>query len=156
MSRKLVLGLAAIATLLSAALVAVPANARAAGHGGHGAHGGHGGHRPPHVRPHNPHRHHVHRHHHWRYVWRHGHYYPVGYVAPVAAPGPCTCLWKGYTPEGSVVFKDLCTQEMASAPVAGAPAQASEIQAPGNFAGRSYKDYLAANPQAVPAAPQKN
>ena len=146
MSRKLVLGLAAIATLLSAALVAVPANARA---GGHGVHGGNGGHRPPHVRPHNPHRHHVHRHHHWRHVWRHGHYYPVRYVAPVAAPRPCTCLWKGYTPEGTVVFKDLCTQEMASAPVVGAPAQASEIQAPSNFAGKSYKDYLAANRQAV-------
>lgn len=63
-------------------------------------------------------------------------------------PGPCTCLWKGYTPEGTVVFKDLCTQEMASAPVADAPAQASEVQTPGNFAGKSYKDYLAANPQA--------
>lgn len=153
MSRKLVLGLAAIATLLSAALVAVPANARPGGHGvhgGHGAHGGHGGHRPPHVRPHRPH-HHVHRHrHHWRYVWRHGHYYPVRYVAPVAAPGPCTCLWKGYTPEGAVVFKDLCTQEMASAPVAAAPAQSGAISAPGNFAGKSYRDYLAANSQAVP------
>lgn len=47
-----------------------------------------------------------------------------------------------------MVFKDLCTQEMASAPVEGAPAQASEIQAPGNFAGKSDKDDLVANPQA--------
>jgi hypothetical protein len=96
-------------------------------------------------RPHNPN-----FHHHVRLRHIHGRYYvrPVGYVARVAEPGPCTCLWKGYTPEGTVVFKDLCTQEMASAPVEGAPAQASEIQAPGNFAGKSYKDYLAANPQA--------
>ena len=155
MSRKFILSLAAIVALASASLVAGSAEARV-GHGGKGGHGAHGGngHRPPHARPHRPHHnHYVRRHHHWRYVWRHGHYRPVGYVAQ---PGPCTCLWKGYTPEGAVVFKDLCTQEMASAPVAGAPAQASEIQAPGNFAGKSYRDYLAANPQAAPAEPQKN
>ena len=157
MSRKLILSLATIGALTAASFVAGSAEAMVAhgGKGGHGGHGNHGGngHRPPHTRPHQPHQNqHVHRHHHWRYVWRHGYYRPVGYVAP----GPCTCLWKGYTPEGAVVFKDLCTQEMASAPVAGAPAQASEIQAPGNFAGKSYKDYLAANPQAAPAEPQKN
>jgi hypothetical protein len=64
------------------------------------AHGGKGdggnGHRPPHARPHHPNFHH---HVHLRRI--HGHYYvrPVGYVARVAEPGPCTCLWKGYTPE---------------------------------------------------------
>lgn len=135
MSRKLILSLAAIGTLASVALIAGSANAKAPhGNGNHpGMHG---------------HNHHHHQHVHLRRI--HGHYYvrPVGYVARVAEPGPCTCLWKGYTPEGNVVFKDLCTQEVASAPVEGAPAQASEVQAPGNFAGKSYKDYLAANPQA--------
>jgi hypothetical protein len=67
----------------------------------------------------------------------------------------CTCLWKGYTPEGAVVFKDLCTKEMASASVDGAPAQASEVQAPNNFAGKTYQDYLAANPQGQ-SAEKKN
>ena len=153
MSRKFILSLAAIGALACASFAAGSAEARIA-HGGNGGHGGNG-HRPPHIRPHFP-QHHVHRHRHWRYVWRHGYVRPVGYVARVAEPGPCTCLWKGYTPEGTVVFKDLCTQEMASAPVADAPAQASEIQAPGNFAGKSYKDYLAANPQAAPVEPQKN
>lgn len=39
-------------------------------------------------------------------------------VAPVvAAPRPCTCLTKEYTPDNLVVFKDLCTKEVASAPV---------------------------------------
>ena len=154
MSRKLILSLATIGALAAASFVASSAEAMVAhgGKGGHGAHGGNG-HRPPHARPHHPNRHpHVRlRHFHGRYYVR-----PVGYVARVAEPGPCTCLWKGYTPEGTVVFKDLCTQEMASAPVAGAPAQASEIQAPGNFAGKTYKDYVAANPQAAPAEPQKN
>jgi hypothetical protein len=149
MSRKFILSLAAIGALASAAFGAGPAGAMVAhGNGGHGGNG----HRPPHIRPHLP-QHQVHRHPHWRYTWRHGYYRPVGYVARVAEPGPCTCLWKGYTPEGAVVVKDLCTQEVASAPVVGAPAQSSEVQAPGNFAGKSYQDYLAANPQ---AEPQKN
>ena len=137
MSRKLILSLAALGTLASVVLIAGSANAKAPhGNGNHpGMHG---------------HNHHQHQHQHAHFRHFHGRYYvrPVGYVARVAESGPCTCLWKGYTPEGTVVFKDLCTQEMASAPVAGAPAQASEIQAPGNFAGKSYKDYLAANPQA--------
>jgi uncharacterized membrane protein YebE (DUF533 family) len=142
MSRKLILSLATIGALAAASFVAGSAEAMVArGNGGHGGNG----HRPPMSRPHHPNFHH---HVHLRRI--HGHYYvrPVGYVARVAEPGPCTCLWKGYTPEGNVVFKDLCTQEMASAPAEGAPAQASEVQAPGNFAGKSYKDYLAANPQA--------
>jgi hypothetical protein len=82
---------------------------------------------------------------------------PVALATPIVE-GPCTCLWKGYTPEGNVVFKDLCTKEVAMAPAEGGPAQASEIQAPGNFAGKTYQDYLAANPQQqVPAEePKKN
>ena len=39
-------------------------------------------------------------------------------AAPVvAAPRPCTCLTKEYTPDNLVVFKDVCTKEVASAPV---------------------------------------
>jgi hypothetical protein len=73
----------------------------------------------------------------------------VGYVEPVAvvAPGPCTCLTKEYTPDGTVVFKDLCTKEMAAAPVAG-PEKTSEAAPSSNFAGKTYQDYLAANQDA--------
>jgi hypothetical protein len=42
-------------------------------------------------------------------------------VAPttVAAstPRPCTCLTKEYTPDNLVVFQDVCTKEVASAPI---------------------------------------
>jgi hypothetical protein len=38
-------------------------------------------------------------------------------VAPaVATTRPCTCLTKEYTQDNLVVFKDLCTKEVASAP----------------------------------------
>jgi hypothetical protein len=90
-------------------------------------------------------------------------------VAPVAAPGPCTCLTKTYTPAGLVVFADICTKESASAPVDSTadatqapttPAPAAQVPAataiPSNFAGRTYQDYLAANPQAAVQAPTKN
>ena len=36
--------------------------------------------------------------------------------APVASSGPCTCLTKTYTPDGLVMFADVCTKEAASAP----------------------------------------
>ena len=36
-------------------------------------------------------------------------------TAPVAAPR-CTCLTKEYTPDGLVIFQDVCTKELASAP----------------------------------------
>ena len=38
------------------------------------------------------------------------------YAAPVAAAPRCSCLTKQYTPEGLVVFQDVCTKEVASAP----------------------------------------
>jgi hypothetical protein len=79
---------------------------------------------------------------------------PVGYAVRSVEPGPCTCLTKNYTPEGMVVFQDLCTKEMASAPVDGSPAQAQAEPQSNNFAGRSYEDYLKANPQS--AEPKKN
>jgi hypothetical protein len=151
MSRKFILGLAAVATLATAALASGSADAA---HGQRG--GGHVNMRPPVHRLPPPHfrgpRYHdhvrIHR------IYTHGYVRPVGYVAPVAESF-CTCLTKGYTPEGTVVFKDLCTKEMASAPVEGAPAQSGEIQSPSNFAGKTYQDYLAANPQAQ-SAEKKN
>ena len=98
--------------------------------------------------------------------------------APTAAvtPGPCTCLTKTYTPAGLVVFADICTKESASAPAADDAADASqapstpvaakstpiaEVPTAPNYAGKTYDDYLAANPQnANPQAsaqgPQQN
>jgi hypothetical protein len=86
-------------------------------------------------------------------------------VAPavVATPAPCTCLTKTYTPSGLVVFADVCTKESASAsvngsadatqvpttPVAAAAVPMSVVPTAPNFAGRTYEDYLAANPQAA-------
>ena len=81
---------------------------------------------------------------------------PVGYAVRAVEPGPCTCLTKNYTPEGLVVFQDLCTKEMASAPVAGSSDQAQAEQGPANYAGQTYQDYLKANPQAAPAETKKN
>lgn len=63
---------------------------------------------------------HHHHHHHW--IFRGGHWMIDDIVeeasvgAPAAAPGPCTCLTKTYTPAGLVVFADVCTKESASAP----------------------------------------
>ena len=87
----------------------------------------------------------------------------------VAATGPCTCLTKTYTRDGLVVFADVCTNEAASArvdgtaadateapPVDGKAADASQAPTSSNYAGRTYKDFLAANPQAAPLAAQKN
>jgi hypothetical protein len=78
---------------------------------------------------------HVHRHPNWCRVygrcgihvrWHRPWIYPVATaglvatsyaVAPaVATAKPCTCLTKEYTPDNLVVFKDLCTKEVASAP----------------------------------------
>lgn len=52
---------------------------------------------------------------------------PVTYAPPVVAPvvtpavtpvpGACSCLTKHYTPDGQVVFADLCTKETAAAVV---------------------------------------
>ena len=71
-------------------------------------------------------------HHHWRHRhvhlhWRYRHIYyprPVVYAArpvvygaaPVITPNRCTCLTKEYTPEGAVLFKDICTNEAAINP----------------------------------------
>ncbi|MEW6454065.1 MAG: hypothetical protein AB1490_25730 [Pseudomonadota bacterium] len=99
-----------------------------------GGYGGYGGYKPGHV--------------HYRPYYRPHWHYGYGYrrhfwVAPVAtyavarpvvaaAPGPCTCLTKEYTPEGAVLFKDRCTNEMAmNPPVQAAPQQTGYQTAPG-------------------------
>ena len=124
MSRKLILSLA-LGTLVATALLSGSANAMG-GHGGNG-HNIPNSHPHPHPYPHpHPNWHPTwHPQVHFRPVYERGYVRTVGVAAPVAE-GLCTCLTKGYTPDGLVVFKDLCTKEMASAPVNGAPGQASE------------------------------
>lgn len=144
MSRKIIIALAAV-SLSIAALAPTTASAARFGGGGHGGghFGGHvggrghfGGHFGGRFGGHFNNR--VGRWNHpgwnrwgwnhgrWNYGWRRP-YYP-GYVAPVvgasaapnyaAAPttGNCSCLTKQYTPEGNVLFQDLCTKESALAP----------------------------------------
>jgi hypothetical protein len=145
MSRKLILSLAAIATLASAGLVSGAADAMVVNRGNNL--------RPPVFHPGHPH---FHDHVHITRIYGRTFVRPVGYVERVAEPGPCTCLTKGYTPDGTVVFKDLCTKEMASAPVEGAAEKTGEAESPSNFAGKTYQDYVAANPQNQGAQQQKN
>jgi hypothetical protein len=118
-----------------------------------------------------------HHHHHGHWVFRSGRWIILEDVVLsepiVTAPGPCTCLTKTYTPSGLVVFADVCTKESASAsvngsadatqvpttPVAATAVPMSVVPTAPNYAGRTYEDYLAANPQAAnpPApAPQRN
>jgi hypothetical protein len=146
-----------------------------------------GGHRGPlhpifHPRPGRPWVFHDHHHGHW--VFRGGRWLVIDDVAvdeapvlPLATPvtpGPCTCLTKTYTHSGLVVFADVCTKESASAsvdatvgdasqapttPVAASAVPMSVVPTTPNFAGRTYEDYLATNPQAADPAPnatQKN
>lgn len=87
-------------------------------------------------------------------------------IAVVTAPAPqqtsqCGCLTKTYTPTGLAVFADICTKESASAPVdstadatqtptspvAATAVPISEVPTAPNYAGRTFEDYLAANPQ---------
>jgi len=140
MSRKIILALAAVATLAGTALVSGNADAMVL----HRA----GGNNPGHVH----YRHWVRWH---KHIWVR----PVGYVVrdtAVVQPGPCTCLTKNYTPEGMVVFQDLCTKEMASAPVDGVNDQASAVQGPASYAGQTYEDYLKAHPEAKQPDTKKN
>ncbi len=210
MSRKLILSLAAAATVAVASLSSGSADARGfAGGGGFGGGrgfgggammarlpggghggccgtikpifpGGGGGHLPILPGPF-PHGHpgwvfHPHDHGHW--VFRFGRWIvvddvveeaPTTVIAPAAIPAPCNCLTKNYTPNGLVVFADICTKESASAPVDGSAADASQapttpvaanavpmtvVPTSPNYAGKTYDDYLAANPQAANPAPQ--
>jgi len=154
MTRKFIFSFAAVAMLAGTALTSGNADAMVLRRIG-GGHPGHPilvsiGHTHLHFRDHV---------HYWRWH-RHIVVHPVDYVTPVAAttvqPGPCTCLTKNYTPEGMVVFQDLCTKEMASAPVAGTSDQADAPQGPTNYAGQTYQDYLKAHPEAVQPETKKN
>jgi len=143
--RNTMLALAAIASLGLATLVTSTSSADARGFGGGFSRGGMGGHaRMAHVggprmgglrhvgiRHGNFRRHIGHRHPNWcRWHGRcHVHvrwHRPWLYAAPVAAVATyaaapaaprCTCLTKEYTQEGTVIFQDTCTKELASAPV---------------------------------------
>jgi len=134
--KSTLLALAAVAALGTTALMATTSSADAksfhkgGGHhggvhfkGGHGKHFGYG--------------HHVHRHAHRHWRHRHVHVYPrpVIYSAAPAvyaakpAVNPCTCLTKEYTPEGALLFKDICTNEAAiNPPPAAAPQQTGMYQ----------------------------
>ena len=123
MLRKSIL-LAVSATASLGFAVFNPSLAEARGHGHGGGHGGGGMHRGGgghHGHGHRGHHggHHHHRHHrHWYVRWHRPVWYGYGYsyAARPAVAGPCTCLSKEYTPEGAVLFKDRCTNEMAMNP----------------------------------------
>jgi hypothetical protein len=187
MSRKLILTLAAAATISVATFASSSSHARGFGGGGHVGSSrvaGNGGRtltpilnpgrpgrpgRPNHPGfPGRPGQWAFHHHGHW--IFRGGRWLVIDQVADetpdvVPAPAPCTCLTKNYTPDGLVVFADICTKEAASARIDGSAANATQVPAEGksgdatqaptspNYAGLTYQDYLAANPQ---AAAQKN
>jgi hypothetical protein len=146
-TRTTVLALAAVVAV-GAAFVTSSAEARGFGGGfsrGGGSFGRHvsfarpiGGatfHRANLVRPINwnrfHHRPYWHHHHHRHFGWYRPYVYGVS-TAAVAAPAyaaapmapsakPCTCLTKEYTADKLVVFKDLCTREIAASPIGGMP-----------------------------------
>ena len=111
--KSTLLALAAVAALGTTALT-TSAEAKGFHKGGHGFHGGF----------HGKHFGHGHFHRHRHVHWRHRYYVrPVVYAAAPAAiyaarpvVNRCTCLTKEYTPEGAVLFKDLCTNEAAINP----------------------------------------
>jgi hypothetical protein len=57
--------------------------------------------------------------------------YAVAPTVAAAAPAPtCTCLTKQYTPDNLVVFQDVCTKEVASAPIGNTQVQIEQPQGP--------------------------
>ncbi len=104
-----------------------------------------------------------HHHEHWGWWWWHHHRRwvwgtPV-YSTPVYASAPsyssapahntCTCLTKTYTQEGAVVFKDVCTNEMAMNPPAAdvAPQAPASLQQPMQQPQPMQQGYLQPQPQ---------
>jgi hypothetical protein len=77
----------------------------------------------------------------------------VGYTVArpvVTTSGPCTCLSKEYTPDGRVLFKDLCTNEAAiNPPIIAAPQQTGAIEEPVKQASNAVQ-YQATPPNALP------
>jgi hypothetical protein len=158
-SKSTILAVAATAALGLAMFSASEASARGYGGGGHGGGGMHNGggmhfaggygrgrgdggrHWHPHPHPH----------------WHVGYHHPiwVGGVRTaeysVATPvnGPCTCLSKEYTPDGRVLFKDLCTNEAAINPPIVAPQQTGENDAPMKQASNAVQ-YQATPSNALP------
>jgi len=137
MYRKIILTCAAAVAALG--LLLAPVTASAKSHNGNGSH--HRSHHSHHKHGKHAHRHHKHHHmhhahhHHKKHHWHHRHhkYYPSyettyyskptysepsytyskpSYVYTKPAPS-CTCLTKEYAPDGTVIFKDVCTKEMA-------------------------------------------
>lgn len=160
MFRKCIL-MAAAATAALGFAVFNPSLAEAKGHGGGGGgggmhrgggggmHRGGGGH---HGRGHHGHpgRHYHHRH--WHVRWHRPVWYGYSYARPVvAAPGPCTCLSKEYTPEGAVLFKDRCTNEMAMNPP---PQQTGAVDQPQQPQAGYQQQYVQPQPQNL--QPQTN
>lgn len=143
MTRKFILTCAAAVAAIGLALAPVSASAKGHhSHGSHHSHH-HGKHAHAHHHKHHHHMHHAHHHHkhhhkkhHWHH-WKHyKYYYPKNYyyeeddtpsytyskpsytqpsyVYSKPAPAPsCTCLTKEYAPDGTVIFKDVCTKETA-------------------------------------------
>ena len=177
-TRKTALAFAAFLALGSMALVSNEASARSFGHGGGFSKGGFakvgggmkfgGGFKHPGFKhPGFKHPGFKHpdwkfgkHHHHWK--WRYGfrrHYW----VAPVVATGiatryvaqptwnRCSCLTKEYTPEGVVVFKDLCTQEMAMNPPVSAPQAAYDPSQDPSYQGAMAIPQQTAMPAPLPA-----
>lgn len=144
--KSTLLAVAASAALGLAMLSPISASAHGGGGGGHGG-GGHGGGGGMHGGGghgggghggwgHGGWGHGGHIHFGGHYRWRYAHYHrPIWYARPVVysgytvarpiTPGPCTCLTKEYTQDGSVLFKDRCTNEEAMNPP---PQQTGELQ----------------------------
>ncbi len=88
--------------------------------------------KPPHFHPHWPKKP-PHWHVHVRHprVWYAPRPVVYGAVAPVVtATNRCSCLVKEYTPEGAVLFRDVCTNEMAMNPPAISAAPTALVQPP--------------------------
>jgi len=141
--KSTLLAVAASAALGLAMLAPTSASAMRGGGGGHGGggmHGGgggmHGGHGGGGRIGHIGHIGHHHHHPHWHVRYHRPVWYGVrtvgyaGYTVARPVAGPCTCLSKEYTPDGRVLFKDLCTNEAAINPPVVAPQQSSSIDAP--------------------------
>jgi hypothetical protein len=130
LSRKFIFACAAAVATIGVAITPVTASAKSSGNGGShqsqkhkpGKHAHHKHHHHKHHK-HAHHHHHKHKHHkhRWHYYYK---YYPVqevetsyvsrpNYVVTPSTSQSCTCLTKEYTPDGSVLFRDVCTKEMA-------------------------------------------
>jgi len=65
------------------------------------------------------------------------------YIASRPVAGPCTCLSKEYTPEGAVLFKDRCTNEMAMNP----PVQQTGAAEPQQQTAQYQQQYVQPQPK---------